>query len=77
MILRKHLCTLISRIVQNAGTETTYGHHKTKVDDAWDIKNKKNCRQLWICTWAQGANIFTVEKLDIVECPYWSFDFCN
>lgn len=46
MILRKHLCTLISRIVQNAGTETTYGHHKTKVDDAWDIKNKKivdNC----------------------------------
>lgn len=31
---REYLATLISRSMQNAGTETTYGYHETKVGDA-------------------------------------------
>lgn len=31
---KEHLATLISRNIQNVGTETTQGYHETKVGDA-------------------------------------------
>lgn len=50
---REYLATLVSRVIQNASTETTYAYHKTKVGDAWNIKNRKNLDKL---RWAQGTN---------------------
>lgn len=57
MAVKELSATLISRFIQDAGTKTTPGYHKTKLGDAWE-KSKKYLDE-W--RWAQGATFKSKE----------------
>lgn len=70
MAVKELSATLMSRFIQDAGTKTTPGYHKTKLGDA-----REKAESIQMSGDELKGQLLKVKKLDTIEYPYWAYDF--